>query len=225
MADYGKRPKEGALHCPDAARTSLIPASGLLARSAESTDNVPRREHPATREAPGLARRSSGSEPAFRRPGSVCPPGRRHPGASGPVPPLAAASGAPTPACGLQPLTCLPPRSRPCSERSSPRLQRAPETQRPYCAPARPRPPDGPPLPAHWLPARDGPCPLAVLPPLQTQGGAQAPHRSQRPFLGLHLLPLRGRILGPLHVLSLQFSQSRRDCSNRFQPSSKPSQH
>lgn len=124
-------------------RMSLISRSGHLSRSADSPANVPRREHPTAPQAPsaGAARRGSEAQPAFRRRRSACTPGRRRPGSGGPAPPPAAASGFQSPACGPQTLTCPLRRPRPCSERSSLCVQRAPGTERQVLAPARPRPP------------------------------------------------------------------------------------
>lgn len=97
-------------------------------RGAKSTDNVPRREHSATLEAPGLARRSSGAEPAFRRPGSACPPGRKHPGARAQSRPSRQPPGLLTPRASRSPLPaglrCLAPAQsghlRASSERRGP---------------------------------------------------------------------------------------------------------
>lgn len=163
------RPREGAFRRPYATRTFLIPKVPTL-RAGRSLNNVPQREHSAAPEGPEQALHSSGAEPAFRRRGSACPPGRRHPGAAGPAPALAGAPGALGPVCGPQSLTCPPRRLRPSSERSSRSLQRAPGTHsgsERLPALARLLPPIGCPSGtglAHWR----------VLPSPDT-GGAQTP--------------------------------------------------
>lgn len=138
--DHWRRPKEGTLR-PYAAGclsspgpdTSRGAQTAQLMCPAVNTPQPPRR--------PQLAQRGSEAQPAFRRRRSACTPGRRRPGSGGSAPPPAAASGFQSPACGPQTLTCPLRRPRPCSERSSLYVQRAPGTERQVLAPARPRPP------------------------------------------------------------------------------------
>lgn len=114
--------------------------------------------------------------------GEVSAPGAEGPQAQRAVPLLAATSGALSLACGPQPLTCPPRRLRPCSERSSRSLQRAPGTQ---CGSERlPAPARRGPASCRPLAARVGRALLIGGPfPSPDTGGAQAPRRSHRSLL------------------------------------------
>lgn len=180
--DHWRRPTDGAFRRPYAAQTFLIPkVPTLRAERRQPGQCAPARPLRSPRGAGGPLGAAL-ERSLYSGGGEVPAPGAEGTEAQRAVPLFAATSGALSLACGPQPLTCPPRRLRPCSERSSRSLQRAPGTQREserLPAPARRGPASSRPLAA-----RVGRALLIGGPfPSPDTGGAQAPRRSHRSLL------------------------------------------